>query len=82
MKVGGEFIVDANNFLANESGVQPELGEWYSIKLVAEGNRYELHLGKQGEELKLACKWTDKTHKSRQTHRQVERDRETERWRK
>ena len=63
MKVGGEFIVDAKNFQANESGVQPELGEWYSIKLVAEGNRYELHLGKQGEELKLACKWTDKTHK-------------------
>jgi len=49
MKVGGEFIVDAKNFLANESGVQPELGEWYSIKLVAEGNRYELHLGEQGK---------------------------------
>jgi len=63
MRVGGEFIVDAKNFQANESGVQPELEKWYSIKLVAEGNRYELHLGKQGEELKLACKWTDKTHK-------------------
>ena len=63
MRVGGNFKVDAKNFLANESGVQPELEKWYSIKLVAEGNRYELHLGKQGEELKLACKWTDKTHK-------------------
>ena len=63
MRVGGNFKVDAKNFLANESGVQPELERWYSIKLVAEGNRYELHLGKQGEELKLACKWTDKTHK-------------------
>ena len=62
MKVGGEFIVDAKNFQANESGVQPELGEWYSIKLVAEGNRYELHLGQQGKELKLACTWEDKTH--------------------
>ena len=62
MKVGGEFIVDAKNFLANESGVQPELGESYSIKLVAEGNRYELHLGEQGKELKLACTWEDKTH--------------------
>ena len=63
MRVGGNFKVDAKNFLANESGVQPELERWYSIKLVAEGNRYELHLGTQGEELKLACKWTDKTHK-------------------
>ena len=63
MRVGGNFKVDAKNFLANESGVQPELERWYSIKLIAEGNRYELHLGKQGEELKLACKWTDKTHK-------------------
>ena len=63
MRVGGDFKVDAKNFLANESGVQPELDRWYSIKIVAEGNRYELHLGKQDEELKLACKWTDKTHK-------------------
>ena len=63
MRVGGDFKVDAKNFLANESGVQPELDRWHSIKIVAEGNRYELHLGKQDEELKLACKWTDKTHK-------------------
>ena len=62
MRVGGDFKVDAKNFLANESGVQPELERWYSIKIVAEGNRYELHLGKQDEELKLACTWEDKTH--------------------
>ena len=62
-KVGGKYIVDAKNFQANESGVKPELGKWYSIKLVAEGNRYELHLAEQGKELKLACKWEDKTHK-------------------
>ena len=62
-KVGGKYIVDAKNFKANESGVKPELGKWYSIKLVAEGNRYELHLAEQGKELKLACKWEDKTHK-------------------
>ena len=62
-RVGGNFEVDAKNFKANESGVKPELGKWYSIKLVAEGNRYELHLAKQGKELKLACKWEDKTHK-------------------
>jgi len=61
-KVGGKYIVDAKNFQANESGVKPELGKWYSIKLVAEGNRYELHLAEQGKELKLACKWEDKTH--------------------
>ncbi|MFP6720990.1 MAG: family 16 glycoside hydrolase, partial [Candidatus Poribacteria bacterium] len=63
MRVGGGFNVDAKNFKANESGVQVELEKWYSIKLVAEGNRYELHLGKQGKELKLACTWEDKTHK-------------------
>ena len=62
-RVGGNFEVDAKNFKANESGVKPELGKWYSIKLVAEGNRYELHLAEQGKELKLACKWEDKTHK-------------------
>ena len=61
-KVGGKYIVDAKNFQANESGVKPELGKWYSIKLVAEGNRYEIHLAEQGKELKLACKWEDKTH--------------------
>ncbi len=63
MRVGGGFKVDAKNFKANESGVQVELEKWYSIKLVAEGNRYELHLGDQGKELKLACTWEDKTHK-------------------
>ena len=62
-RVGGNFEVDAKNFKANESGVKLELGKWYSIKLVAEGNRYELHLAEQGKELKLACKWEDKTHK-------------------
>ena len=62
-RVGGNFEVDAKNFKANESGVKPELGKWYSIKLVAEGNRYEIHLAEQGKELKLACKWEDKTHK-------------------
>ena len=61
-KVGGKYIVDKKNFQANESGVKPELGKWYSIKLVAEGNRYEIHLAEQGKELKLACKWEDKTH--------------------
>ena len=62
-RVGGNFEVDKKNFKANESGVKPELGKWYSIKLVAEGNRYEIHLAEQGKELKLACKWEDKTHK-------------------
>ena len=61
-RVGGNYIVKDDDKLANESDVQPELGEWYTLKIVAEGGRYDLYLGEQGKELGLACTWEDKTH--------------------
>ena len=61
-RVGGAYIVKDDDKLDNESGVQPELGKWYTIKIVAEGDRYDLYLGEQGEELELSCTWNDKTH--------------------
>ena len=61
-KVDGGYIVNAEDQLANESGVHPQLGKWYTTKIVAEGGRYELYLGEQGKELGLACTWEDDTH--------------------
>lgn len=52
-RVGGNYIVKEEDKLDNESGVHAELGKWYTIKIVAEGER--------GEELELACTWEDDT---------------------
>ena len=60
-RVGGGYVVNPEDQLENESGVHPELDEWYSVKIVAEGKRYEFYLGEQGKELKLACTWEDDT---------------------
>ena len=61
-KVDGNYIVKDEGKLDNESGVHPELGKWYTIKIVAEGDRYDLYLGERGKELGLCCTWKDKTH--------------------
>jgi hypothetical protein len=61
-RVGGAYIVKDEDKLENESDVHPELGKWYTIKIVAEGERYDLYLGEQGKELGLSCTWKDKTH--------------------
>ena len=61
-RVNGAYIVNAEDQLANESGVHPKLNKWYTIKIVAEGERYELYLGEQGKELGLSCTWKDNTH--------------------
>ena len=61
-RVGGGYIVNPEDQLENESGLHPDLDEWYTMKVVAEGNRYEFHLGEQGGELELSCTWEDDTH--------------------
>lgn len=61
-RVGGNYIVKDDDKLDNESGVHPELEKWYTIKIVAEGDRYDLYLGERGEELELSCTWKDDTH--------------------
>ena len=61
-RVDGGYIVNPEDQLANESGVLPELGVWYTMKIVAQGNRYELYLGEQGDEPGLACTLEDDTH--------------------
>jgi hypothetical protein len=60
-RVGGNYIVNDEDKLDNESGVHAELGKWYTVKIVAEGDRYDLYLGEQGEELELSCTWEDDT---------------------
>ena len=60
-RVGGNYIVKDEDKLDNESGVHAELGKWYTIKIVAEGQRYDLYLGERGKELKLSCTWKDDT---------------------
>ena len=61
-RVGGNYIVKDEDKLDNESGIHAELGKWYTIKIVAEGERYDLYLGERGEELELSCTWEDDTH--------------------
>ena len=60
-RVGGNYIVKDEDKLDNESGVHAELGKWYTIKIVAEGERYDLYLAERGNELKLSCTWKDDT---------------------
>ena len=47
--------------IADESGVNPELGEWYSIKIIAEGGSFDGYYNHRGEELKFAFNWEDDT---------------------
>ena len=61
-RVGGGYIVNPEDQLANESGLHPGLDEWHSVRIVVEGNRYEFYLGEQGDEPVLACTWEDDTH--------------------
>ena len=61
-RVGGNYIVKDEDKLDNESGVHAELGKWYTIKIVAEGERYDLYLGERDKALVLACTWKDDTH--------------------
>ena len=61
-RVNGGYIVNDEDKLENDSGVHPKLDRWYTIKIVAEGKRYELYLGERGKELGLACTWEDDTH--------------------
>jgi len=61
-RVNSGYIVNAEDHLANDSGMHPQLGTWYTTKIVTEGGRYELYLGEQGGELELACTWEDSTH--------------------
>ncbi|MDE0682475.1 MAG: hypothetical protein OXI63_06125 [Candidatus Poribacteria bacterium] len=60
-RVGGNYIVKDEDKLDNESGIHAELGKWYTIKIVAEGERYDLYLAERGKELKLSCTWEDDT---------------------
>ena len=60
-RVGGTYIVKDEDKLDNESGLHPELEKWYTIKIVAEGDRYDLYLGERGKDLELSCTWNDKT---------------------
>ena len=60
-RVGGNYIVNDDDKLDNKSGVHAELGKWYTIKIVAEGERYDLYLGERSKELKLSCTWKDDT---------------------
>ncbi len=61
-RVGGNYIVNDEDKLDNESGVHVELGKWYTIKIVAEDDRYDLYLGERGKDLELSCTWMDNTH--------------------
>ena len=61
-RVGGNYIVNDEDKLDNESGVLAKLGKWYTIKIVAEGKRYDLYLAERGKDLKLSCTWEDDTH--------------------
>ena len=57
----GKWIIPEEAQLPNESGVKCKNGEWYSIKIVAQGKHFELHLAESGKELKLSSTWEDGT---------------------
>ena len=50
--------------IPDKSKVNPQMGKWYSAKLVVEGNTFELYYGPgknlKGKGLKKAFTWTDK----------------------
>lgn len=61
-RVDGAYNVPDHGKLNNESGVHPELGKWYTIRIVAKDGTYEIHLGERGKDLNLCCIWKDNTH--------------------
>lgn len=61
-RVNGEYTVPEHGKLANESGLHPKLGNWYTIKIVVEDGSYEIYLAERGKALKLCCTWKDNTH--------------------
>jgi len=63
LRVGGQWQMPDANKVADESGVEPKLGEWYSVKIVVEGSRFDYHHGQRGKEPKLAFTWEDDTYK-------------------
>lgn len=60
-RVNGNYFVHVEDQLKNESGIHPKLNKWYTVKIVAEGNRYELYLAERGKNLELSCTWKDDT---------------------
>jgi hypothetical protein len=50
--------------LPDDSGVNPALGEWYSMKIIAEGGNFKCYYSQRGKELKLAFTWDDNNFKS------------------
>ena len=61
--VGGQWQILDKDKVADKSGVNPKLGEWYSVKIVVEGNRFDYYYNQRGKELKLAFTWEDDTFK-------------------
>ena len=56
--VGGQWQIVK---IADESGVNPQLGQWYSIKIIAKGGRFDCYYNQRGEELQFAFTWEDDT---------------------
>jgi len=50
--------------LADDSGINPALGEWYSMRIIAEGGNIKCYYNQRGKELKLAFTWDDNNFKS------------------
>ncbi len=61
-RVNGAYDVPDHGKLDNKSGVHPELGKWYTIKIVVKDGSYDIFLGERGDDLELCCTWKDKTH--------------------
>jgi len=59
--IGGQWQIAK---IPDNSGVNPVLGEWYSMKLVAEGGNFNCYYNQRGKELKLAFTWEDGNFKS------------------
>jgi len=52
---GGGWQIDK---IADESGVNPQLNEWYSMKIIAKGGGFDCYYNQRGEEeLKFAFHW-------------------------
>lgn len=45
--------------IADESGVNPVLNKWYSLRIIADGGRFDCYYNERGEELKFAFTWED-----------------------
>ena len=47
--------------IPDESGVNPQLNEWYSMKIIAEGGSFDCYYNQRGEELQFSFHWEDAT---------------------